>query len=129
MADVMMNKSSAGVPKTRAAARILAYARRRAGLTQRALAVASDVPQATIARIESAKQSPRFDTLAHLLRVCGFELEVEPKKGVGVDKTLINSMLAMSPAERLAFASRAGNVNDLATTNARIEEPDPEAGG
>jgi ethanolamine utilization microcompartment shell protein EutS len=71
------------------------------------------VPQETIARIETSRTSPRFDTLAHLLAVCGFELEVEPKKGVGVDRSQIRQMLAMTPTERARFAARS-NQNNLA---------------
>lgn len=102
---------STPAPRTRAAARILAYARRRAGLTQRALAEKSGVPQETIARIESTRQSPRFDTLVHLLNVCGFELEIEAKKGVGVDKTLIDSMLSRDQVTRARSASASNDLN------------------
>ncbi|MEO7119288.1 MAG: helix-turn-helix transcriptional regulator [Candidatus Limnocylindrales bacterium] len=111
--------SSSPVPKTRAAGRILGYARRRAGLTQRALAEQSGVPQETIARIESASQSPRFDTLAHLLAVCGFELEVDPKKGVGVDTSLIRFALSMSQAERAGYASRSNDASLRLTRRVR----------
>ena len=90
-----------------AAARILRYARRKAGLTQRQLAEAAGIPQETIARIESSATQPRFDTLARLLDACGYELEVGPRLGQGVDRSLIDWMLAMSPAERLEHGHRA----------------------
>jgi transcriptional regulator with XRE-family HTH domain len=77
--------SSRAVPQITSGGRILRYARHHAGLTQRGLEDKSGVPQETIARIEASRTSPRFDTIVHLLAVCGFELEVEPKKGIGVN--------------------------------------------
>lgn len=99
--------SNSPVPRRRAAGRILLHARRRAGLTQRALAAASGVPQETIARIETGTTQPRFDTLDRLLEACGFGLEIMPRLGIGVDRTLIGWMLRMSPSERLAQGRRA----------------------
>ena len=64
------------------AARVLRYARRRAGLTQRALAAKADIAQPTIARIESGAMVPRVDTLDRLLEACGMGLEVEPRPGI-----------------------------------------------
>lgn len=77
--------SSRAVPQIQSGGRILRYARHHAGLTQRALEQKSGVPQETIARIEASRTSPRFDTIVHLLAACGFELEVEPKKGMSVE--------------------------------------------
>jgi transcriptional regulator with XRE-family HTH domain len=99
--------SSRAVEPTLAAARILRYARRRAGLSQRTLAAQSGVPQETIARIESGATVPRFDTIAHLLDACGLELEVVPRLGVGEDRTLIRRALAMEPDARLEEGLRA----------------------
>jgi transcriptional regulator with XRE-family HTH domain len=99
--------SSGSVPRTKAAARILRYARRRAGLTQRELAATSGMPQETIARIESARTIPRYDTLVHLLDACGLELELVPRLGVGEDRTLIQWTLSMDPATRLAHGKQA----------------------
>lgn len=50
------------------AARALGWARRRAGLSQRALAAQSGVPQSTIGRIEAGLVDPRVRTLSRLLR-------------------------------------------------------------
>jgi predicted transcriptional regulator len=96
------------------AARILRHARRRAGMTQRALAEATGVPQPAIARIESGAVSPRLDTLAPLLVATGTTLEPTPKPGIGVDRTLIRSYLALSPDERVETAGKAArNTADL----------------
>ena len=80
--------------------RLLRDARRKAGLSQRALAERAGVPQPTIAAIESGRQSPRFATLERLLRACGYELDMAPVLGEGVDRTLIHQMLDLTPAER-----------------------------
>lgn len=83
-----------------AVARILRVARRRAGLTQRALAERAGVPQPSVARIESGASIPRADTLQRLLRAADQDLEVEPRLGRGVDRSLIRERLALTPDER-----------------------------
>lgn len=89
------------------AARFLRSARAKAGLTQRQLARKSGIPQPTIAAIESGRQEPRHATLERLLRGCGFQLEIFPRLGEGVDRTLIREMLELSPAERARRAIEA----------------------
>ncbi len=79
----------------------LRWARRRAGLSQRALSQRAGVAQSTIARIEAGLVDPRASTLSRLLRACGYALEVEPALGEGVDRSLIREMLALSPGERV----------------------------
>ncbi|HET8776293.1 MAG TPA: helix-turn-helix domain-containing protein [Candidatus Limnocylindria bacterium] len=85
--------------------RLLRSARRRAGLTQRELASAAGVPQATVGRIEAGTVSPRMDTLATLLGAAGAELAVAPRLGEGVDRTLIQDRLRLTPAERIRRAA------------------------
>ena len=89
------------------AARILRYARRRAGLTQRQLAALAGVPQPAIARLESGAVTPRIDTLLDSLRAAGFTLEVAPVLGIGVDRGLIRGALARTPEERIRAATAA----------------------
>lgn len=84
--------------------RMLRYARSRAGLTQRALAMKTGIPQETIARIERGRVDPRIGTLDRLLEGCGYGLEVEPRLGTGIDRTQIRELLALSPTVRLARA-------------------------
>jgi transcriptional regulator with XRE-family HTH domain len=86
---------------------LLRYARRRAGLTQRELAERANVPQPAIARIERGRVSPRMDTLVPLLEAAGFALELAPRIGQGVDRSLIRSCLARSPEERIRAATAA----------------------
>ena len=69
------------------AGRMVRYARRRAGLTQRQLAAATGIPQETIARIEAGRVDPRIGTVDRLLEATGMGLEVMPRLGIGVDRT------------------------------------------
>ena len=87
------------------AARTVRYARRRAGLTQRALAAKAGVPQPAIARIERGAVMPRLDSVMQLLRAAGFTLEVAPAIGEGVDRSLIRAALERSPEERIRAAT------------------------
>ena len=86
------------------AARMLRHSRRSAGLTQRALAARTGVPQETIARIEAARVDPRVSTLDRLLEGCGYGLEHLPRLGIGIDRSQIRERLALSPGERLVRA-------------------------
>ena len=84
-------------------------ARRRAGLSQRALAERAGVPQATIARIEAGQVDPRIGTVEVLLTACGLDLDATPRLGDGIDRAHIRTNLALTPAERLERVSRAAN--------------------
>ncbi len=89
-------------------------ARRRAGLTQRDLGERTGVPQSTIARIESGFVDPRASTILKLLAACGEELEVLPKLGTGIDRTLIRPLLDLTPQQRLdRAAAEANNLSDF----------------
>lgn len=79
----------------------LRTARRRAGLTQRGLARRSGVAQPTIARIEQGQIDPRIGTVQRLLEACGSSLAIAPQLGLGVDRTQIRELLALTPVERL----------------------------
>ena len=99
------------------AARLLKYARRRAGLSQRALATAARMPQATGARIELGQLSPRTDTLERLLVATGRTLSTEPELGRGVDRSHIRELLRLTPTERARLA--AANVANMAEFDRR----------
>jgi transcriptional regulator with XRE-family HTH domain len=86
---------------------LLRRARRRAGLSQRALAQVAEVPQSTVGRIEAGLINPRVATLARLLDACGYELEALQRLGEGVDRTLIRELLALTPRQRLEYAATA----------------------
>ncbi|TME79228.1 MAG: helix-turn-helix domain-containing protein [Chloroflexi bacterium] len=89
------------------AGRLVRYARRHAGLTQRALATRAGVPQPAIARIESGAISPRLNTLIELLAAADYTLELAPRTGEGIDRTLIRAALERSPEERIRSATEA----------------------
>ena len=89
------------------AAQTLRDARRRAGLTQRALARRANTQQPTVARIESRAVVPRVDTLDRLLAACGLALATVPRPGAGLDRTLIQERLRLTPAERGQLTVRA----------------------
>jgi predicted transcriptional regulator len=91
----------------------LRYARKKAGLSQRDLARKVGMPQSTIGRIEAGLVDPQVGTLSRLIRACGFDLEVAPRLGVGVDRTQIRKCLAVSPAERIARAGVEARVFEL----------------
>jgi transcriptional regulator with XRE-family HTH domain len=88
------------------AGNLLQYVRRKAGLSQRELGRRAGVTQASIARIETGQTSPRFDTLDRLLSVCGFELEPIPKRGLGIDRTIMQELLRLTPSERAHEAAQ-----------------------
>ena len=80
---------------------ILREARRRAQLTQQALAEAAGKPQSTIAKIERGRRDPSLTTLQELVRAAGFDLRLELVPRDDHDRQLIDAMLALSPKDRL----------------------------
>jgi transcriptional regulator with XRE-family HTH domain len=92
------------------AADLLKRARSDAGLTQRELSSRVGVPQSAVARIESGAADGRVATLDRLLRACDAEVSLRPLPGRGVDRTLLRSLLALSPADRFDAAAAAGRL-------------------
>lgn len=92
------------------AGRMVRYARRRAGLTQRQLAAKAGIPQESIARIEKGHVDPRVGTLDRLLEACEFGLEAMPRLGIGIDRPQIRERLDLAPEARLARALREDQV-------------------
>lgn len=90
------------------AGRLLSYARRRAGLTQRELSGRTGIPQPAIARIERGRVSPTLVTLDRLLAATGQSVELAPRLGEGVDRSLIHAALAQSPEQRIVAAGDGG---------------------
>lgn len=96
------------------AAQLLRHARRGAGLSQRELAERAGTTQSAVSRIESGAVTPRFDTLAELVRACGARIGLVPVLGEGVDRTTVRAIRRLSPAERLQGAAlEARNVDAL----------------
>jgi predicted transcriptional regulator len=69
-------------------------------MSQRDLADAAGVPQPAIARIESGRVQPRVDTLDRLLEACGWDLEVTPRLGIGIDRTVMRQLLRLNEPDR-----------------------------
>ncbi len=83
-------------------AALLRDARRRAGLTQRQLALRLGVSQAAIAKLERPGTNPTFATLSGALWATGHRLELgAPARRGGVDESLIRRQLELSPSKRL----------------------------
>ncbi len=78
-------------------------------LSQRQLASRSGIAQPAIARLESGATSPRGDTLDRLLGSCGWTLQLERRRGAGLDRSVIRNLLRLSPRERLDLAVREAN--------------------
>jgi transcriptional regulator with XRE-family HTH domain len=69
--------------------RDLIAARHAGGLSQRALAAKTGLPQVHISAIETGKVSPRIDTLLDLARVLGFDLMLVPRPLIPAVQSLI----------------------------------------
>jgi transcriptional regulator with XRE-family HTH domain len=89
--------------------RLIRECRLRAGLTQQELARRAGMAQPALARIESGRVVPRFDTVARLLTECGMRLEALPMAGVGVDRSTIRRMRELTPKQRLDVAATEAN--------------------
>ena len=89
-------------------ARIVREARRRAGLTQAALAERAGVPTSTVGRLESgASARRRVELVERLVRAAGLEVTVslsEPDPGTD---SMFERTLRRTPRQRLADATRA----------------------
>jgi transcriptional regulator with XRE-family HTH domain len=82
--------------------KLLADARRRAGLTQADLAKRLAISQAAVAQLERADSNPRLATLDRALRAAGFDLVVTTRpRQSAVDESLIRQQLELSPVERI----------------------------
>lgn len=86
---------------------VVRAARLDAGLTQQQLADRVGTTQSAIARWESGADTPRLDSLAALLRACGFEADLTLRRHDDVDRAQIREHLALSAAERLEAQRRA----------------------
>jgi transcriptional regulator with XRE-family HTH domain len=80
---------------------LIREARTLAGLTQSQLAARVRTKQSVISRWERGVEEPRLETLARLLRACGFEADVTYRRHDDVDRGQIIEHLNMSPAQRI----------------------------
>ena len=80
---------------------LIREARRRAGLTQTQLAELAGTTQSAIARLESGRTSPSFDTVRRMMRLCGFSLLVALDPYDDSDLAQAQALLRETPEERL----------------------------
>jgi transcriptional regulator with XRE-family HTH domain len=84
--------------------------RRRAGLTQRALAAKAGVPQPTIAEIEVGRREPSISLLGRLAEASGYELKLElqplPPRSAVATANRIRARLAGDEGEGWSTALR-----------------------
>jgi transcriptional regulator with XRE-family HTH domain len=86
---------------------LIRTARQAAGLTQAQLATNARMPQSAIARLEAPGSNPTVKTLERVLEAAGRGLDTRPRAAAGVDESLIEQNLALSPSERLAAFRRS----------------------
>lgn len=88
-------------------ASIVREARRRAGLTQAALAKNAGVPKSTVGRIESGARTPSVELVERLVRAAGLEVTVSLSETDPGTDSMFERTLRRTPAQRLADATRA----------------------
>lgn len=76
-------------------------ARRRAGLTQRELAERAGTTQSAVARLESGRTDPSFETVLRMIRLCGYRLDVALDPYDDSDVAQAEALLRMPVGERL----------------------------
>lgn len=85
-------------------AKLLRQARRRAGLSQRALAKRARTAQSVVARIERGQTSPTWETLERLLAAANAHLTAQLEPHVVVGSHMLDDVpriLRMTPEQRL----------------------------
>jgi transcriptional regulator with XRE-family HTH domain len=86
---------------------LLREARRRAGLTQRAVAGRAGVTQPTVARIERGDIQPSLERLLELIRACGLDLDIRVTDLDEDAWTMVERGARATPDERLDRLLRA----------------------
>ena len=69
-------------------------------LSQRELAERAGTTQSAIARVETGRSTPSFDTVLRLVRLCGFDLDVMLVERDESDGRRLLALLGLTPAER-----------------------------
>lgn len=93
--------------------------RLRAGLTQAELAHALQTHQSVVARWETGRTRPDFETVVRAVRAAGYDLGVSITERNDDDVALIRRELALEPHERLASLVRAVRAFDSMAALAR----------
>jgi transcriptional regulator with XRE-family HTH domain len=85
---------------------LIAIARRRAGVSQRALAARLGVPQSTVARWEAGDHEPSVVTLERALSACGLALMLGIANADDSYRHQISEQLALAPSKRVERLGR-----------------------
>jgi transcriptional regulator with XRE-family HTH domain len=82
---------------------ILRDARRRAGVSQRRLAIRTGIAAPSISRIENGRESPSFERFAICLEALGFEpaIELYELEGSEADPVHLAAEAQQTPSQRL----------------------------
>jgi transcriptional regulator with XRE-family HTH domain len=102
---------------------LIKEARRRAGLTQKQLADRLGTSQPVVARWESSKRSPAFETVVKAVRACGFDLSVSMPTYDEQDIAQAAQNVRRSPAQRLESLINMLEVEKQLRTARRVNEP------
>src|SRR5687768_7626544 len=99
---------------------LIREARRRAGLSQRELAERAGTTQSAIARLETGRSTPSFDTVLRLVRLCGLDLDVMLVERDGSDWAQAERLTSLTADERLRRMTRvARQMRQLREAGAR----------
>jgi transcriptional regulator with XRE-family HTH domain len=99
---------------------LLREARKRHGVSQKRLAMRASTTQSAISRIERDKVSPSVETLRELLYLLGEDLTLgAEQRDAGIDATLIDQRLRLSPTERLDYGMAFANLVIANSPNVR----------
>lgn len=85
---------------------LIREARRRAGMTQSALAEQAGTTQSGIARWESGRTAVSLDDVMRLVRLCGFDLEIALVPDEASDRQQAERLAELSGPERLERHAR-----------------------
>lgn len=101
----------------------LKEARKRKGLSQRALSAKSGVPQSHISKIESGAVDLRVSSLIALARVLDLELELVPRKAVSAVKSIVRSSNNYDIADVQRHVQRALGRYEIVIANISRSSP------
>ncbi len=91
-------------------------ARLRAGLTQAELARRAGTTQSAVARLESGRTNPSYDTVVRTVRACGLDFLIEIAARDDSDWEQAERLLRLSPAQRV------GRLTDGVNALARLRQ-------
>jgi transcriptional regulator with XRE-family HTH domain len=94
---------------------LLVEARRRANLTQAALAARVGTTQSAIARIERGASVPSLEHLLDLIQACGLDLELSLVPHDDHEWSLVQENRRLTPSQRLDSMLAAANIRSSST--------------